>query len=368
VRFDMKKILSLILVLLPTAVFGVTLHNCDSLENANGEYWGCYITNPDENTFSVDTSVKKEGTGSIKITTVESGMHIWYFTHYEETYSYRRFFPTMLNAGYNRMSFWILFPGNYPMSTQTGSVIDFNLNVGTYTYDPDHPEDLAGQGAGHHYYHRLNIVGSDTYWTKVIINTHPGVKAGATTTDPGVDPETWNYFDGFWRFYIQALPYPTPPSPVELGYDVWVDDLQVYTTSEAENDDHISEAIYCTYLGSGNFTMGWRSNNPNDSEHAGTHSYNVYYSSTPLTNANYSTTGTEVTEGPFTRTTDWGHYTNVVTGTFSTGITSGTVYFAIKDISDESVVVSKIDYAIDEEPAPAAVTTSISGIRGGGIR
>ncbi|MEA1878740.1 MAG: hypothetical protein U9N86_18000, partial [Bacteroidota bacterium] len=293
------------------------------------------------NTFAQDDSITAVGNQSCKVTAVNETFHIWWIQNDD----YRNFIDEAHNGGFDRMSFYLKLPSNYPLGT------DRNFNIGTYTANPSNSEPLGD--AGTHYYHFLNIKGS-AYWSKVVINWHPDHQSGHNNTDPGVNPETWDYFDGFTRFYIQAEPYPTPPAPISLPFDSWIDDVAFYTTSEPENDNNISQ-IVCTYEGSGQFWLSWRGNHYYDAEDPSStnpHEYRVYSSSFPLTNANHNTTGTEVGGGPFQREIGFGMYDYITTGSFNASITSGTVYFAIKDISDGSSVVSKIDYQISDTQSP----------------
>ena len=288
---------------------------------------------PPNQIITLDPTTAAIGSQSCKSANMLQTLHIWYIQNVDA----KNFIDEAHNGGFDRFSFYMKIPSNYPLQP------DRNCNVGTYTADPSISEPLYNDG--HHYYHLFNIKGSE-YWSKCVFNQHPRHRSGVGQTDPGVNPETWNYYDGFTRFYIQLLPYPDPPSPITLPFDVWVDNLEFYHTDEPENDDNIS-SIICTYEGDGQFWMSWRCNHYYDAEDPAStnpHEYRVYYATQALTNSNYNTLGTEVEGWPFQRETGSGIYDYTTTGSFNTGISSGTIYFAIKDISDGSSVVSKIDY------------------------
>jgi len=292
---------------------------------------------PPNQIITLDSTTAAIGNQSCKSTNMLQTFHIWYI----QNDNWKNFIDEAHNGGFDRFSFYMKIPSDYPLEP------DRNCNVGTYTTDPSISEPLYNDG--HHYYHYFNIKGSE-YWSKCVFNQHPRHRSGHNGEDPGVNPETWNYYDGFTRFYIQLLPYPDPPLPITLPFDVWIDNLEFYHTAEPENDDNIS-SIICTYEGDGKFWLSWRCNHYYDEvdpSSTNPHEYKVYYALSQLTNANYNTVGTEVIGGPFQRETGYGIYDYTTTGSFSSGIDSGDIYFAIKDISDGSSVVSKIDYYISD--------------------
>lgn len=153
------------------------------------------------------------------------------------------------------------------------------------------------------------------------------------------NPETWNYFDGFTRFYLELLPL--NDCPIELPFDSLVDEVKFFRTSEPENDETIS-SISCTYQGDGLFQIGWHGNS--QYEHNG-HRYEVSYSTNPITNANYPS-ATVVPGGPFSRLE--GSY-NFMFAEFTIQVQDDTrYYFAIKDIDWDIPYISKIDDPIGE--------------------
>src|SRR5690606_25351715 len=93
-------------------------------------------------------------------------------------------------SGATRLSFFIKLPKEFPQMADT------NFHIGTYTRDPINGSHYSD---GTHYYHYFNIPGSE-YWTKVICNRHPQHLVGVKI-DPGINPTSWEYYDGFTRFY-----------------------------------------------------------------------------------------------------------------------------------------------------------------------
>lgn len=344
--------------------------------------WESGVGFSNNNAFYQDADHYKSGSHSLRIYCNDTNISSWM---YDVDLSGWRYLTEAHNAGYDRMSFYIWLPEAYPLAPASGEYgfRDHNFNVGTYTIYPSTSEPLVShdnsgwagtEGSDQiwnhpHFYHLFNIKGSQ-YATKCVMNEHPGAESDRDNYDPGANPTsvlqgerpgTWDYYNGLTRIYFQALPYDAPPSSAAtLPYNVYLDKLELYATSEEENDANISQ-IACTYMGSGQFWLTWRGNpyyaisNPGSSS---PDSYEVYYASVPLTNTNYSSVGTKVS-GTFARTSDWAVTDFISSGQFSTGITSGTVYFAIKDISDGSTVVSKIDYPITTPPTtPTGLSVS----------
>lgn len=246
-------------------------------------------------------------------------------------------------AGHDRISFWVKLGINVPEGAS------YNLNVGTYTLNPDDPNQAQN---GTHFYHWFNIPQS-AYWTKCIVNSHPQTQCDVAAR-PTNNPVAWDYWPNMTRFYVDATGCSTTG-----GYTGYLDEFIAYSPSEPEDDDNIG-SLSCTYMGAGRFILHWY-NSPSSLGPLVEDTYDVYYSASPLTNANY-TSGTliddDVTQAPGRGGT---YYDNYFVSDVNTGITSGTVYFAIKDnAGDAPAYVSKIDYAIDgvSDTTPPTVTIS----------
>ena len=294
---------------------------------------------PRVQTLSNDGTLGANGTSKcLKNYIEDGGCDIYYWPNY----GYEEWIPQA--DGCDRLTFWIKLPSDFPAAN------DRNFNVGTYTDDPEYPP--ATKEGQQHYYHFLNLIGSE-YWTKVKLNRHPQLK-NVAPDDPVNNPTsiygtTWDYWDGMCEFYVMTEGHDiyTPP------WTLYLDEFSFSVEPEAENDDNIN-SISCVYLGSGQFRLGWYGNS-RLSYNGDT--YNVYYASVPLTNANYSSVGT-LGASNVSKTAQ--AYGSLAT-TISTGITTGTVYFAIKDLDDDSTVVSKIDYPIDAGSSSPS-TPSLRGV------
>lgn len=236
-----------------------------------------------------------------------------------------------------RLSFYMRLPIGYPRGG------DNNFHVGTYTRDPD-SGDLSYNGD--HFYHYFSLPGTD-HWTKIVCNKHPQHK-NVAPEDPINDPVPWSYYNGFTRFYLAAL-----QDYVSYPWDVYYDEFKFYVTSEPENEANIN-SIACTYMGEGRFIMGWRGNS--QYVHNG-NKFDVYWSASPISNANYSSS-MKVAEAVGLKA---GTY-NWIETEFTVPMSSGTAYFAIKDLDDNSSVVSKIDYTINDAYIDSTAPISPSGL------
>ena len=239
---------------------------------------------------------------------------------------------TMIEEAYgaNRFTAWIKIHPDYELKA------DRNLHFGTYTRDPVTGSPYQD---GEHYYHYYNIPGG--YWTKIIANEHPTHKTsyqGNYIENNPTAPE-WNYYDGFTRFYI-SLPH-DPDNPPEGEWEWYIDELEFYHEDEPEDIEITS--ISCTYFGAGHFQLNWRGGLKvaSPSNH-----YELRYSTSPITNANYNSA--TMAPGCSDITKVDGSY-NWMTADFSIPVTSGTAYFAIRDITSGSPYVARIDYPISEK-------------------
>lgn len=313
-------------LLVPAITSAAMLSNFESgnLNTSTGGYFADYENDrthgPDIQDLAVDMTQGAEGThSSMRNTATQGCMYIIYYASATNR-------PIISEAtNNNRLSFLIKLPNGYPLSS------DNNFNVGTYTRDPINGDPFQ---LGNHYYHLLNITGSGN-WTKVVLNQHPQHQVGVKV-DPGNNPVSWGYYNGFTRFYFD-LPQDAPNYPFVAN----IDEVQFYTVSEPENDETIN-SISCGYLGGGRFLIGWHGNS--QYAHNG-HRYQVRYSTSPITNANFSQ-AVIVPGSPFSLAS--GAY-NWIKADFTISVNEGTrYYFAIKDIDSSSEYVSKIDYLVGD--------------------
>jgi hypothetical protein len=294
----------------------------DGLYSSSGGHFRYYMEGDSE--LTLDTTQGMGGTNqSLHVNTLLNNFHVWYIQNDE----HRDLIPE--GYGTDRMSFYVELPNNYP------SANDYNFHVGTYTRDPE----ITSTDLGHHYYHLFNITGSD-YPIKFIINQHPQHLSGASGLTIEDNPDEWNYFDGFTRFYLSCEPWDDPP--ISNPFVSYLDEVQFYSVTEPENDETIN-SISCNYIGEGNFIIGWHGNSQYDPNY---HDYQVKYSTSPITNDNYEE-ATDLPGNPtFTMEIASGVY-NYIEADFTIPVTENQpYYFAIKDLDLATNYVSKIDYTV----------------------
>ena len=232
--------------------------------------------------------------------------------------------------GANRFKAWIKLPVGFTQAP------DNNFHFGTYTRDPEIYSNVQGS----HYYHYFNLPGSP-YWTKIIANTHPTHHTGSKEDVP--DNPTlskgWNYYDGFTRFYFEIK----SNCGMEGNWDWYIDEVEFYHEDEPENTVSIN-SVACSYFGEGHFQLNWRGEycTWNNSH------YEVRYSTSPITNANYLSAQIAPGCSNVAKISARGTY-SWVKADFTIPITSGTAYFAIKDLDSDNPYVTRIDYPIFEE-------------------
>ena len=231
--------------------------------------------------------------------------------------------------GANRFSAWIKLPVGYTQAS------DRNFHMGTYTRDPE----ILSDSQGSHYYHYYSLPGSP-YWTKIIANTHPCKKSGSKDEilDNPTAPAGWNYYDGFTRFYFHCKEYGSKP---EGYWDWYIDEVEFYHEDEPENTVSIN-AVSCSYFGEGHFQINWHGefrcwNNSH---------YEVRYSTSPITNANYLSA--QIAPGCSNLSKVPGSY-SWVKADFTISVQDNTIYyFAIKDLDSDNPYVTRIDYPVGD--------------------
>ena len=229
--------------------------------------------------------------------------------------------------GANRFRAWIKLPTGYEQGH------DWNFHFGTYTRDPEIPSNIQGS----HYYHYFNLPASP-YWTRIIANDHPQHRTGNKTA-PTINPTApdWDYYDGFTRFYFHCSGG-TYPQPGEWSW--FIDEVEFYYEEEIENAGTIT-SISCSYFGDGHFQVNWHGNSQYDHND---HHYEVRYSASPITNANYDSATISPGCSDVTKVPD--SY-NWMKADFTIPITSRTAYFAIKDLeTGYDACIAGIDYPV----------------------
>ncbi len=183
------------------------------------EGWWLYPGEGDQGTFEIDRTRGANGTSSsLRVHVTQGDIYLYYWYPPRD-----RGIPQA--AGANRMMFYILFPANYPVVTQSWPW--HNMEIGTYLYPENYPAT--------HYYHFVNNKGSSG-WQLVILPNNPSLQCENPGWDP---PRIDDYYDRFLRWYIDGYGGDwglSPPTP----FDLWIDEVGFF---------HEAERQTCTYQG-----------------------------------------------------------------------------------------------------------------------
>jgi hypothetical protein len=212
-----------------------------------------------------------------------------------------------------------------------------NVNIGPYN------------NVGGHWYHRYCVSGGG--WVKFIVDGHPqwnnswGSASDSPLGSGAINDYGASYFDTMYRFYITFGPYSgidTPP------YFVMVDEIETSTESEPQNNETINSPSVGWYPDRGEFEISFNDKYLNVATSKST--YELRYSFSPITNANFSSCPTAVilADARFNRLTgsnsgiivkQWPYYEEVwapfkLQPEDHSMVTRGShIYFAIKDVS-----------------------------------
>ncbi len=245
---------------------------------------------------------------------------------YDNAYEY--------TAGNNRMTLYMKLPDG-----------KFHFHLGTYTRDPSVPATSTNMGA--HYYHYYDIKGTNNkYWTKMTMNNHPTHQVNVET-DPGDNPESWNYIEGLTRIYHE-MKYSTWPGEWK-PYSVQIDGIGFYNEARPENDYSINN-ICATYYGNGEFNLDWRSFSQYDIHYE---TFEVRYATSPIntiTDYNNAILVPGSPEGGWGKE-NIGHHDNGYRANFTlpSVVKGKTYYFAVKDLyPNHPKEITRIDYIAPE--------------------
>jgi hypothetical protein len=237
------------------------------------------------------------------------------------------------------------------------------MHFGTYLcYDGDCPKEGPGN---QHYYHYLTV--HENAWIHVLLDRHPQHKRGKSGYyDPGNNPTSndgKNYFEVMNKFYFEiryAQPNPTA---------YWIDDLTFYTTDQNENDESVSSVWVGYWPNRDKWEIGFNDCSFNIYGNDSIGTYEIRWSTNPITNNNFSL-ATKIKPEYYEfqdtrrirRPNSW-KYPAWTQFTLPDNIESQNdiIYFAIKDVSNTangdghnapSDYIHTIDYQIQNPNSP----------------
>ena len=274
-------------------------------------------------------------------------------------------------VGKDRITMYVYVPTFWTYRTSYGGPADDNFHIGTYVCrQSDEPcIDRTGcspyswgepcNGDNGHFYHHYTIAPfGGGGWTKIVIDQNPQMHRNGNNppynptgswsgNDSDFTPFGENYIASLTRLYFDGKAENGIPSS-SGAYHFWIDEVQaeskdLYYAERNQNETSIaSVAVGYFPDGLGHWDISFCTETPN----FGT--YQIKYSATEFTNANFSTNGTYIT--PLTSVVtnpsaqgmigkwrneqySYTRYATKFTLPSQYQVAGTTVYFAIKDVS-----------------------------------
>lgn len=255
----------------------------------------------------------------------------------------------------NQLSIYVKLPAGISNGAGGfGKAASNTVHMGPYSnvpksnvYANGDPNSLSGG----HWYHQYYTQGGG--WTHFILDGHPQHSNTMSQASQYPYPSSsfrnigTEYFNNMHKLYWTAVPYDGIAVP---GYSVWIDEIEFQNDPEPQNSETIGSPSVLFLPDQKIFEIGF-----NDKYKNNAHSYSTYevrYSFAQITNANWnSATPVHIqadsrygisasTGGKFKK---WWPYYQAVWAPFRLAphdefkLTPGTtVYFAIKDVSQEN--------------------------------
>lgn len=233
----------------------------------------------------------------------------------------------------NRMDFYAKFTMD-PVNIGSSDPANANVHIGTYLCaDGSCPADPGGdeEGPGNrHYYHYLTVCPGA--WIKINLGRTP-----EHLRDPGPNPTepVSLYFQDLDRMYMEIRSGQTDES------EMLIDEIRLLTTSEEENDTSVGSLWIGYWSADDKWKIGWSDPSFSSYGDSSISTFEVRWSTSPITNANYSS-ATVVepeynelgTSNTIRRPNPW---KRICQTQFElpdeTETSASKIYFAIKDVS-----------------------------------
>lgn len=236
--------------------------------------------------------------------------------------------------GANRLSFYTKIPeGHVVKRHHSGEPENYTLHFGTYTRDPSKSYD-SSSNLGNHFYHWININGSNKYWTKIIIDEHPQHEVGHSGEDPGDNPTapSFNYIEGLTRFYFKSK-----EQIFQNPWSVSIDEFKIYYDPRPMPPKIATIAI--TQVGEQDFEIAFASTDEGSGS-AYVNSYEIRYSNDPINDTNYN--DAQIVSGGPAVTGDYERYVHAEA--YDLDLSGSTVYFAIRQLDENTNSTAYAEY------------------------
>lgn len=258
----------------------------------------------------------------------------------------------LADSATNRLSFYFR-PTGFSSQSWTNDIEDYNVHLGTYLCWSGGGlggEDCPKEASGQHYYHWLTV--NPDAWLHVVMDRHPQHKRGESPVPNDNPASPRNYFEYMSGFYLELFAGSNPQT-------YWVDEMELYQANQPENDISISSVWVGYWPSTNKWEMGWMDGSFSSYGNSSQSTFEIRWSTAPITNANYGQASVVVPEANkygnnlVQRPNPW-KLPAWTRFTLPAGI-PGKVYFAIKDVSSTgngdghnspSTYIKTIDYTI----------------------
>jgi len=195
----------------------------------------------------------------------------------------------LANETTDRMAFWVRLGGANVACTGTSTLI--NMHVGTYVCRRTGGNDgCPHEGPGNnHYYHYLGI--NPGAWVKVELDNQP--QHLRSTGVPPVNPPVALYPNVGWKGYYADMQqfYVEVRHAQASQTTMWLDKFTLFSTTESAETNQNQQSISSPWVGFWELENEWQIGFFDcwtTSAENGFSSYEIRYSLSPITNANWS--------------------------------------------------------------------------------
>ena len=195
---------------------------------------------------------------------------------------------SITSAATNRWSFYLKTTGG-PWLSEAGThdtIPSYNYHIGTYLCwgtGESSGEGCPYEGPGNqHYYHFLSMNAGT--WLHVLLDQHPNHRRGVQEgmpNDPTHVESGKHYLEHLHRFYMEIRTEQEDPTTMNI------DEMFFYTETEPQNEESIVSLWVGYWPQPDHWEIGWNDMSYYTMSNSSHSTYEVRWSTSPITNANY---------------------------------------------------------------------------------
>lgn len=193
------------------------------------------------------------------------------------------------DANTDRMDLYIRLVGDY--NTASGSSVNTGMEFGTYLCRPgggtggeNCPHEANGSGCVSHAYHQYPI--NSGAWIHLQLNRHPEHLRGISGTPSNnyCSACSMNYFQNMNIMYIETFQYQEAAGTLEM----LIDEVRLSQSTQAENEISIGSLWVGYWSSTRKWQIAWTDPSFGTYNDSTGSTFEVRWSTSPITNANYS--------------------------------------------------------------------------------